>query len=380
MNGQVNVNTIIVRFYLLLLPFISLISIVLSGIRIAENNSYVQAFLIVLLSFDIFIVFSCTSVFKNKWVVLCAFLLFPSLSIGLVNFDLTRRVVTDFLIPFLFFSKVIVFSKYWSNDVFSDYVKYYSKITLLGSFLLIFFIYYLFSSSGISRLAIFPPLEMTMAYYMFSNLWLFPISLILIFLYGKRAQLVSAIIVIVIGGAFFKGGYKYLFWFGIALLFFLGGVFIIDNPDNLSVRRILYTLESIDFSSLSSINAVSAGRLDEVMAIIPHLDGLSFIFGNGNGFTYEIVLNSGEIKTASNSHFSPLGLFSKYGVVFTVFVYFFLFSVICKGAGNAKNNRLDLICFITALFVLLESFFSYAIFATSINAVVLGFILRGDNE
>ncbi|TMX44380.1 hypothetical protein DA096_15395 [Vibrio rotiferianus] len=363
-----------VRLYLIVLPYISLFSIILSALRIVENNSYVHTYLLLILFLDLLVVATNTSSLNKRYVVLFFALLIPPLIIGIINYELSRRHITDFVIPFVFFAKLAIFSDYWTRNSFEEYAKYYSKVTLFGSFLLIFFIYSLFSSSGVSRLAIFPPLELTYSYFFVSNNIYFVVSLILIFLYGKRAQLMSAILVLFVGLIFTKG-YKRIWSFLVAaVLIFFGGLYVLNNPENISVRRFLYTFEMVDFSDLDSINLASAGRLDEVFAILRHITAIDIFFGKGNGFTYDIILTSGEIKTAANSHFSPLGLYSKYGILFTLSLYAFLFSIFVKSFGIAREDRIVLFCLLAALFIFFESFFAYAIFATAINPVILGYL------
>ncbi|MDN3381579.1 hypothetical protein QL995_02645 [Pseudoalteromonas sp. APC 3358] len=363
-----------VNFYLYMVPLMSCMGILLSAFRISDGISFILVYLLFSLVLDLILVMFYAKSFWNKDVAICLFLLIPPLLVGLVNNEFSRRHLTDLLVPILFFIKVSFFSKYWLNKDISEYIKIYSKITLLLSFFLLIIVYSLFSSSGATRLSIFPPLELSASYYLFSNPILFVLSFFLIIAYGKRAQLISAIIVFCVSYRFVN--YKMKLVFIMIACFIIAGVtfFISNDPNNISVRRFVYSIGLLFNGDFESINKLSAGRFDEVFAIFSEMEISDFLFGMGNGYTYELMLSSGEMKDVTNAHFTPVGLLSKYGIFYTLFVYYFFLKLLftSKIKGRADTDK---VVYLAVLFLFLESFFSYSLFVVSITPILIGSLL-----
>jgi len=365
-----------IKFYLYFLPFFSLLGILLSISRVAFSDSYLQAFILIGAIIDMLIVFFGRKHLANRVVLFVLFLLIVSLLVGLMQEnEISRRYITDFTNPFFFFSKIYIFSAYWKKNDFKKFIVYYTKVSFLGSIVLLPITYFLFALAGATRLSIFPPMELPFSYFMKNNLIFFMISFIIILLYGKRAQLLGAIVTFLLFVFYFnkKNHGTYLLLIIVCSVGLFYGLTIFS--DNLAVHRILYTLEQFTSAddNMSRVSNVASVRKLEVDSILREMNSVfDFIFGKGLGFTYYFE-NTGNYERA-NAHFSPISFLSKYGIFFTIFIYSFLLSVLFK--RKKKYSSLYTIANITCLFVFLESFFAYALFVTPIFVVVFGYILN----
>lgn len=377
---MININRII-NVYLKILPFYSLIGVILSVFRSAYQEDYGQVFLMIGAVLDLIIVFFGIKYVMNKTILFILLLLFINFIVGLLNEnELTRRYITDFTNPFFFFSKIFIFAFYWRFYDFSKYVKYYLKVAFLGSIILLPLTYYLFYNAGATRLSIFPPMELPFSYFMQTGRAYFFLSFVVIILYGKRAQFIGAIFSLVLTTLFFKKNeiikYTFIILIGIYGLNYLTK----EYSNNLAISRLITTVESFQESSNAEegFEQISLGRTAEVEAIMAEMNDTSdYIFGKGLGFTY--TLNFDVIyKEYANAHFSPVSFLTKYGIIFVLFFYYFLLSVMLKRIKYYPAHYLTAIG--TCLFVFAESFFAYSFFVTPIFVVVFGYIIYYQNN
>ena len=365
-----------IKYYLYFLPFFSLIGIVLGTLRTAYHDSYGEAFLTVSAVIDFVIVLYGLRYLFNRAMTTVLFLLIFSLIVGALNNDISRRFITDFTNPFFFFAKVYIFGKYWSSNNFNAYIKFYTKIAFAGSLILLPVTYFLFKSTGTTRLAIFPPMELPFANYMLSSTLLLLFSFIIILLYGKRAQLVSAIITFLFYTFFFKR--KQIFKYLIILL--ISGVvlvFIFNNfSNNLAVMRLMSTLNLYNQSDAThnNLDKISSGRYNEFETIVNQMQLKDYFIGKGFGFVYIVDTGVGYAET-TNAHFSPIGFLSKYGLLFTFYIYYFIISIFLKTNKKLLTNNAYVIALGISVFILCESFFAYAIFVTPILPVATGVLI-----
>lgn len=316
---------------------------------------------------------------KNKVITVVFFFMAISLVVGLLNYnELSRRFITDFTNPFFFFAKIYIFKAYWRGADFSKYItKYYIRVSFWGSLLLLPLVYSIFSGAGATRLAIFPPMEIPFSYYMQSGGIYFFLSLIIIILYGKRAQLVSAILVFFTFILRYKFSHfpRYIVLASVAIG--LSVVIFNQYAENLAIRRITNSIELILEGREDSeiLNAVSAGRGDEIEAIIKDMELLDFIVGYGLGTTIDLETNESK-KTVGNIHFSPLSFMAKYGIFFTVFLYcYILYHLLSLTNTLSENKTIAIVAWGTCSFVFIESFFAYALFVTPIFPVSFGYLI-----
>jgi hypothetical protein len=366
----------IVKSYLYILPFFSLVGIILGVLRTAFQTSYIEYFLLIGALFDLLIIVFGYKVLFTKTVFLLICLLVFSLVVGLLNNDLSRRFITDFTNPFFFFGKILVFKAYWRKQDFLKYTKYYSRVAFTGSLILLPITYFLFSSAGATRLAIFPPMELPFSYYLVNNSPLLFITMGIILLYGKRAQLVSAIFTFSIYLFFFRKDKIRVYLF--ILLLSIGPIIYIFSSfsGNLAIQRLNSTIDLYfeEDAGENNLNRITAGRLDEFNTITESMNISDYIIGKGIGFTYVKNLKDGEVE-ATNAHFSPLGFISKYGLLFTIFIYYYLGKIIFNRDKRFLKDKKYLLAVGVCFFIFFESFFAYAIFVTPIFSVTLGVLL-----
>ena len=107
-----------------------------------------------------------------------------------------------------------------------------------------------------------------------SNIFLLFSALIIIILYGKRAQLLSVILTFFLYIILFKKNqiikYTIISLFSIFLL----TVVFNQYSDNLAIRRISSSIEAFnqDSNDSESLNKISAGRGDEIETLLNQLD------------------------------------------------------------------------------------------------------------
>lgn len=351
-----------------MLPLLALASVLLSSLRIANGLDFAAYYLSFIVLLDLLLILLFNNKLITKYTVACFVLLVPAFIIGFFNNEISRRYLTDFMLPFIFFLKIAVFSEYWKTQSMEKYIIKFSRITFAVSLILIFVVYFIFMYFDASRISILAPLEVPAALYLLTNPILFLMTLILIVLYGKRAQLVSVVIVFLISFKIVSPKIKLAFLLMVPILLFSLFTFIVNEPDNISVMRMVYSFELLmngDFGLLS------AGRLGEVNAILKDMEWSDYIFGKGNGYVYERPSSQGGFTVVSNAHFTPVGLISKYGVFFTVFVYYFFFKLFIS--LNLKESGVyHKAIYISVLVIFIESFFSYALFVLPILPVLLG--------
>ncbi len=358
------------------MPFFSLLGILASTYRTVYQDSYVTEILILSSVLDVMIILLGFRYVMNSQIGLLLILLFFSTIVGLLSNPLSRRFITDFTNPLFFFSKVFVFRRYWLYTDFKKYTRFYTRIATIGSLALLPVTYFLFKSGGKNRLAIFPPMELPFANYMLTSSLLLLGSFIIILLYGKRAQLFSAIIVFFSYTFFFKRSeiVKYLLIFCAAALVM---IYIFANfSDNLAVARLKTTFDlyKSEGAGNSNIDQISAGRYNEFETVISQMKLKDYFLGKGCGFVYNVD-NVTEYTETSNAHFSPIGFLSKYGLAFTIFVYYFMFSIFFKSNKGLLSDSNYVIALGVSVFIFMESFFAYALFVTPILPVALGVLL-----
>ncbi len=371
------------KFYLTIIPIISIIGLIVGAISSAYPNIRVirESFLILGIVLDFFILIAGRKHFTNKITVVVVVFLIISLIVGLLNFnDISRRYITDFTNPFFFFAKIFIFKEYWLRSDFNKYLSYYVKISFWSSLALLPVVYFIFGITGATRMAMFPPMELPFSFFMQSGQIFFFISLLVILFYGKRAQLVGALLTFIT----FTFIYKRKHFLKNALLIILVilslNYILITYSDNYAINRLMYTFKiAEDNAEDNIINSIAGSRAVEVELILKEMNSpLDYFFGKGLGFEYRFIFNETD-KMHANAHFSPVGLMSKYGIIFTIFLYIYLLKVILKVRKN-KIDKAYISAFGACFFVFIESFFSYALFVTPILPVAFGYLLFRQSE
>lgn len=365
----------LLNVYLKIIPVLSLVGIILSTLRTVFSSQLSFYILLVSAILDLIIIIYCYKLLRSRLIGFLILILILSTFVGLFNSnEISRHFITDFTNPLFFFCKIIIFSKYWRTSSFEMYIKYYSNIAFWGSLFLLPIVYFIFQSSGIKRLAIFPPLELPFSIYMQSGGLFFFVTLIMIVLYGKRSQLGSALVTFIVFIFIFKRK-QFLKYLMLSIVLIIGINFLFSEySDNLAIRRLTYTFNQfIDSENATEgVSAVSAGRDLEIETVLGLMDSpKDYFFGMGSGVSFN--LNIFPKKELSNIHFSPLSFIFKYGIIFTVFIYGFLLRELFS-IRKQNIDRMYLAAYGTLVFVFIESFFAYALFVTSILPVVIGYL------
>jgi hypothetical protein len=364
-----------ITLYLKLLPFLGLLAIVFGALRAAQESSTITVYLLVISAFlDLVIVILGRKFIKTPLIVFVSLLLLISVFVGLFNGnELSRRYITDFTNPLFFFCKILIFKEYWKHADLIKYFKFYSKIAFCGSIILLPIAYFIYSSAGVNRIAIFPPLELPFASYLQGSPFLLIITVLLILLYGKRAQLGAALGTFLLFVFIFKRKQFVKYVLISLVILFVGNIFIKQFSDNSAVSRVTNTVTQIFESDdkAESLSAASAGRDDEIETVLNLMNDLDYFWGKGIGFTYDLEVY--ENDDVSNVHFSPLAFLSKYGLLFTILIYWFFIKQFFSFSKFYLTKEY-IAAYATVLFVFLESFFAYALFVTPILPVVMGYI------
>ncbi len=364
----------VIRIYVLILPFLLLLGIAGSISRTAFQLNFAREFLLILALVDFLVIIVGFKKLKNTTFLLFLAILSMSYFVGFVNENtISRRFITDGILPIFFIGKILILSSFWRENDFKKYIKYYSRVTFFGSLFFLPITYYLFNKEGVTRLAIFPPLELPFSNYMQSGGGYFIVAFLMIILYGKRAQLVGGVVTFVVFVFLIKSHQivKYLIIGIISVTFFI--LLIKQLPNNVAVRRLSSTFEGLqgEGETIKQIEGVSAGRDEEIITVINLMDSpLDFILGKGIGFTYML---KGDDEVTSNIHFSPLSFLSKYGLLFTLFIYGYIMKSLIPSKREKKSHSY-MVAYGTVWFVFIESFFSYALFVTPILPIVLGYL------
>lgn len=149
---------------------------------------------------------------------------------------------------------------------------------------------------------------------------------------GKRMIFAGVVAMFLIAylfsGKFRLGSFR---WILVATLILMLVVFVAPVPDNftasVAIQKFAGTFYDLNLAwktaggALEFLKLVDSGRYLEVYSLFKELSYLDIIFGAGYGFRYEmdysVMLELGRSIEGSvtNSHFTPLGIVSKSGIV-----------------------------------------------------------------
>jgi len=303
-----------------------------------------------------------------------AFVLLPMIS----SAYLPGRAVNDLTGPLFFITKVIMFRGLISRgDLSPEMIRLLVRSLIVLAVIQIVIFSVLSRSSG-AYAGITPPVNVPIAFGLaFSQPWLIAVSMIVILLSGKRSFLLAALIAIGIRAAvqpnnrvpFIVGGALVIFVMVLvggaasglipeaileklkqsSMIFDLAGIALRDGPGALfdeSVRHDLYL--------------ATAGRSEEIFAIIGAMHWYNLFTGLGAGFTYSYMHWDGWMDGYANSHFSPLALTYKFGIIFMLCIYRYIWAgvlTLLKG-----DDRFASMIALSVIIFVVESFFAFNLF------------------
>ena len=309
-------------------------------------------------------------------------LLVSSTVIGIVNnASLDRRILTDLLNPLFFVFKIAVFRLIIFNDrgiIFLDEKwRYYAKQLFKFSFItLVLFLVLsqlrpMYAGIGLTT---HPFLVHSLQSKSFVNVIF---TFIVVLLTGKRALIISSIILVLIYMVYVK---RNLIRMCLISLFLMLVIYITDfNSLNVSaVNKYIWTYELYIENGVQLnleddnhyLDVISGGRLGEITGATKEMRPIDYLIGRGIGFTYEYINpNSDEFPKYANLHFSPLSIITKYGIIFfAVLVLYILYTL----RGFRNSSALGIFFGLYVIGVFIDSFFAYVVFVDPLFPLALG--------
>jgi hypothetical protein len=208
-------------------------------------------------------------------------------------------------------------------------------------------------------------------------------SVIVVFLSGKRALLISCSVIFIVYQVLIKKKGKlilYVFTAFFSLSFLIS--YLRLNADGISAfEKYKWTYElylenkdDLDFDS-EILNTLSAGRLSEIQGATKVMSPLDYVIGKGVGFTYTYYLQTEnkDVTDYANLHLSPLSLITKYGLIFYLVLMFYLFSSLYK---FSTNGYLSILFGLYIVASLIDMLFAYIIFIDPFIPIALGFLTK----
>lgn len=350
------------------------------------KNEVIQQFLVVTLSVDFIFVllfFSKIKLFKFEIILFCC--LIPSIIIGILTNEPNRRWLTDILIPLLFICKIAIgreFTKkhlmnYKLIGLFKRHANWTFFFVLLGTsiYVLISTIFELDTYTGLE-----PPVYSTFITFLLNNNYIGSIITILLILYsGKRAIIITLILLIILYGLINGITLKKII---ILSVIFMAAIiplyyFYDDLEKQPAFEKYLNTISIFQDGDQEELDNAGGGRLDEISTILNQMQPYNFVFGKGIGFTY-IVGNRPNDEAnveVANAHFSPIGITSKYGLIFYIPFISFYFLLLLTGLNNTKYNNFGLVfSFYYVFAMLIDSMFSYSMFINPLLPFCMGYL------
>ncbi len=279
------------------------------------------------------------------------------------------RFLNDISLPLIFILKVSALRSLFSQNINAILIKKLSKNLFYLSLIQVIIFLVISAQTG-AYVGITPPVNIPAAFFIatFNYVGLGAITLLVVFS-GKRSFLVSIAIVSLFvflfrGGWRIRLGFFALISFLLALFAFTGNDKIMNTVDAASQLLEVTDTYHFDFYSeeiRSILYSLTGGRSEEFYAIMGAMRPLSWIIGLGPGFTYDILYFGDMITGYANSHFSPLSLSYKFGLIFALILYGYLIGPVLKLMKFSGPLAL-ILASIVSLFIL-QSMFAFNLFS-----------------
>ena len=337
---------------------------------------------------DFFFIASYSKLLKpNKYELILFFLVFCSVFIGFINSnELSRNFITDFTNPIFFLSKIILirrfltggsnFYTYFKQKFFKRIIKY----AIISSVLTVTLFYFL-SQFKPMYTGLTPMSHPIFISGLIKGSLLFQIgAIIIVFLSGKRALVLSSIFIYLIYNFIIKKKYKTLIYFFMFFIF-LGLTFKITNINlfNISafqkyewtINKIHESIEDIDLDN-PLIDLISGGRLNEINSVKAEMNPIDYVIGKGIGFTYPLNADYYPyVKNTNNIHFTPLSIISKNGLLFYIVLITFFIVLLTK---IKRTDPLSVFFGLYLLGSMTDMLFAYTIFVDPILPISIGYL------
>ncbi len=319
-------------------------------------------------------------------VSLICILLF-SVIVGLLNLTpISRRYVTDFLMPLSFVLKISLSRKFFSIEKYASFFssKFLKRFAIAAFFssIITIALFYIVVQFIPMYLGLTPIIYPFLIWAMMSKKNLYVLMAIAVIVFsGKRSILLGVVFVFM----FYFIGIRKNKLKSIAALggIILLGFIIFESAgiqDSRAFRKYEWTFYKLQEAAENPevLDLVSGGRMGEIESIYQEMNSYDYLFGKGVGFTYELKSTGyGDVKVHSNAHFTPLALISKYGVVFYILIMFYiLFSLFRARNKYRKNEWLSTFFFLYIIGVNIDFIFAYGFFTERLFPFAIGYLNR----
>jgi hypothetical protein len=341
------------------------------------NRIYLYAFIFV----DF--VFVATNCFKLRFtqieLVLISILTFHLL-LGLFvlpfinDFYSPSRALKDCIPAILFISKCVLFRNVYYEERIRMHLKdvvYWCSLIVFAQLLLMLLLPYSASYVGLN-----PPVNVLFSSFFATGSWLlFALGVVALVYAGKRSLMISLILTGLLLAARRRGGFTTIVMFGV-----VSGVamWVVDLNTLPLVDKFSLMLEAIRETLLENVSEqdiyeslylATAGRSGELQAIWAFMEPINWLVGVGVGFSFELFRPFDIPVIISNSHFTPLSLTYKFGILVGAFFIWY----VCRDIYWGLRHREFFLCSMLLLFFI-QSLFSFNLFVEILYPLMVAWL------
>jgi hypothetical protein len=381
-----------VRLYLNSIVIYGVFDFLFGGfaLLIGDRTTFIQIMLTIKFGLDImFISFNFQHLRFKQIEVFLIILIIINLFVGIFSFPPSIKHLTDFLSPCFFVAKVAIIRHYVNvavnRSLFERWVLKYAGVMFWVSLLATIQIYILMRYIPLylgTTPIVYPYFIKSLAS---SNYFGIIMGIMSIILSGKRAILLGAVIITIIYVSYIKKYFGRLVVSTAVLIFVLTNIYLLYEDilvQSPSISKYKFTVDHVlsdnfVWNDWELIDIISGGRIGEIKGATGAMNSpFNLLVGMGAGFIYPLEYIDGTIEPKhSNVHFSPLGLISKYGILFYLAFMFYILNNLFKQSRNQLlTTHVATILFLYTIGALVDSFFAYTFFIDSLLPLGLGYL------
>ncbi|MBF0171710.1 MAG: hypothetical protein HQK87_11615 [Nitrospinae bacterium] len=333
-------------------------------------------------------------------VLLAGAVVLLALSLGFLNFQFTRSLVTESLLYGLFLLKIVIFS-----HLFGDRDHRALFVRFLGVYAVVAVLFAVIGVGALMALSSTVP----GIYFNLTPQLLFPFIwsmatggqpmamfiLVVALMAGKRMIILGLLLALALGfrrwmlhprGLASLGMLVALAALGSGLLveFSPGAKKSVATSVTLSQALVGGTDESTGWADPpvgpvgALLRRIDRHRYYDARSAVAGMTPLEMVVGRGFGYRYEWMhVDIG--VTFAVPHFTPAGLFMKFGAVGTV-AWVFLFGGALYAGWRHKSEPLVFACLVFLTCLIVQSLFAYVLFANPLTAIAIGYLFARERE
>jgi len=322
------------------------------------------------------------------YLVLLVLPLYPTL-IGIVSKNSALTLINDFALYLLLLLKIPIFTCLFSSKDFrAIFIRWINRYLSYSMFMVVIMLFIAYSLKFAGFVFYFQaPLEITfVTAYLAAQGRSFGVFFLLIyaFLSAKRMILIGVCVTIV-SALLIRNKYAFISLFkilliGLALSFILS-LFDLSQIAGLSkVDAALNIFSGESDGFMESFSRLDPSRYTEIVSLWNSIESSDFIFGQGFGYRYQYDLSLLDYRLSnyeshSNSHFTPLGVLSKFGIFGSVLWLCLFTTLLIRAYKYRKKDAVAMASFLFLISLIVQSFFAYALFVNVFLPVIAGYIL-----